>query len=303
MSRVRELGPRGKLHADFTSVPDVFRVIEKMGWKPERSKESNSSSKGNGDFHTFKNLEEALHIMRYEPERLVKFNANDEKLVREDTIGKEVHYDLTGDFLDIDKYLEGTPEVFGNAVMGNAKGVFCTINVMTSYVYYTSAEYILQKQKRITRLVDWLETQAIRCQIVATLDSKPLNMSVIVKEFADPFDVNHLAVVSHPDWLRRVIFLIKEQSKTWEAGYGSALEYDKRMIKYKPKPEDGMYIYVGGYIPHGGGGFWGGGDKGESLKALNDEFDRLEEQVENLIADGLTYNDVPFVIAGKSAEW
>lgn len=299
MSRVRELGPRKKLHVDFTSVPDVFRVIEKMGWVPREAKESDSRSRGNGDFHTFKDLAEAIQVMRYEPEKLVKFNPNDEKLVREDTIGKEVQFDVTGDFLDIDKFLEGEPEAFGNAVMGNAKGVFCTINVMTSYVYYTSAEYILEKQKRITRLVDWLEQQAVRCQIVATLDCVPLNMSVIVKEYADPFDVNHLAVVSHPDWLRRIIFLIKEQSKTWQSGYGSAIEYDKRMIRYSPKPEDGMYVYVGGYIPHGGG--WGG--ERNDLKALNDEFDALENKIENLIADGLTFNDEPFVIAGKTNEW
>lgn len=299
MSRVRELGPRKKLHVDFTSVPDVFRVIDKMKWVPQRSKESNSRSSGGGSFHTFKDLADAIQTMRYEPEKLVKFNPNDEKLVREDTIGKEVTFDITGDFLDIDKYLEGAPEVFGNAVMGNAKGVFCTINILTSYVHWTSAEYILEKQKRITRLVDWLETQAIRCQIVATLDCNPLNMSVVVKEYQDPFDVNHLAVVSHPDWLRRIIFLIKEQSQTFESGYGSAIEYDKRMIAYTPKPEDGMYIYVGGYIPHGGG--WGS-DKND-LGALNREFDKLEDQIENLIGDGLTFNDEPFVVKGKTMEW
>jgi hypothetical protein len=302
MSLIRELGRRGKLHADFTSVPDVFRVIDKLEWTPQHSRESASTSRGNGDgFHTFKSLEECIKVMRYEPEKLVKFNANDEKLVKEDSIGKEVRFDITGDFLDIDRYLEGDPEVFGNAVMGNPKGIFCTINILSSYVYYTSAGYILERQKRITRLVDWLEQQQVRCQIVASLDSAPLSMSVIVKEFHDPFDVNHLAVVSHPDWLRRVIFLIKEQSKTWEYGYGSAIEYDKRMIKYTPKPEDGMYIYVGGYIPHSGGGYRGGED--ESLKALNREFDDLENKIEQLIADGLTYNEEPFAIAGGTPGW
>lgn len=289
MSRIRELGSQGKLHADFTSVPDVFRVIDKMKWVPQNGKESNGRGKS-GDFHTFGSLAEAVDVFRNKPETIVKFNPNDEKLVREDSIGKDVRFDITGDFLDIDRYLEGTPEVFGNAVMGNPKGVFCTINIMTAYVHYTSAEYIIEKQKRITRLVDWLEQQYVRCQIVATLDGGPINSSVIVKEYADPFDINHLAVVSHPDWLRRVLFLIMEQSKTWEWGYGSYVSYDKRMIRYTPKPEDGMYIYIGGYIP-------------SDVKKLNAEFDKLEDQIENLIADGMTYNEVPFVVAGNTLSW
>lgn len=293
MALIREVGDRGKLHADFNSVPEVFRVIQKLGWKPQHSKESNSRGESGGEFHTFKSLEEALDVFHNNPEKIVQFNANDEKLVREDSIGKDVRFDITGDYLDIDRYLEGSPEVFGNAVMGNPKGIFCTINILTSYVWNTSATYILQKQRRVTRLVDWLETQGIRCQIVASLDCECLAASVIVKEFHDPFDVNHLAVVSHPDWLRRVLFLIKEQSKTWSYGYGSAISYDKKMIKYTPRPEDGVYVYVGGYIPH----------PSNNLDKLNAEFDALEEQIERLIEDGMTYNEEPFAIKGGTPGW
>jgi len=289
MSRIREVGSKGKLHADFESVPDVFRVIDKLGWTPKRDR----SSDDRGSFYGLPSLDEAKRIMRYEPEKLVKFNPNDEKLVREEAPGKDVRFDITGDYLDIDRYLEGTPEVFGNAVMGNPKNIFCTINLHTSYVYWTDIEYLIERQRRITRLVDWLETQNVRCQIVGTLDSVCLNYSVIVKEFADPFDVNHLAVVSHPDWLRRILFLMIEQSKTFQSGYGSSLEYDKRMIKYTPKPEDGVYVYIGGYIPHAN----------NDLKALNAEFDELENKIENLIADGLTFNDEPFAFAGGTLRY
>lgn len=294
MALVREMGRDNKLHAEFNSVGDVFRVIDKLGWKPERSKSSDES--GRGGFYTFNNLAEARDVYQNRPESIVNFDHNDEKLVREDTIGKEVRFDVTGDYLDMDRYLEGVPEAFGNAVMGNAKGVFCTINILTIYVYHTKAEYLVHRQKRITRLVDWLEQQGIRCQIVGTMDNVCMYMSTIAKRFQDPFDVNELAIISHPDWLRRIEFLIMEQSKTWQSGYGNADPYDRRMFDYTPKPEDGLYIYVGGYSPYGGG-YWGdGGGVKEQIAMLDAAFDHLENQIEQLIEDGLTYNDEPFTV-------
>lgn len=282
MAKVYEID--NKLHAEFTSVGDVFRVIDKLDWKPQRDK--SSDKRGNdGGFYSFKSLAEARDVFQNHPERIVNFSPNDEKLVRPDTIGKDVRFDVTGDYLDIDRHLEGLPESFGNAFMGNAKGMFCTINILTSYVSYTSKDYLIHRQKRITRLVDWLEQQEIRCQVVTTSDTTLTYMSVITKQFHDPFDVNELAIVSHPDWLRRIIFLVDEQSKTWSWGYGNSAPYDRRMMEYVPQPEDGMYIYVGGFEPYGNG-----------IPELDWAFDQVEDQIQELIDNELTFNDVPFTV-------
>lgn len=292
MARIREVGPSRKLSAEFDSVPEVFRAIDKLGWVPQRGKESDSQG-NSGGFYTFKSLAEAIETFRHHPERIRGFSMKTDRLEVPDTPGKDVSYDVTGDYLDVDRFLEGIPEVFGNAVMGNPKTIFATINVLGSFVSYTDKNYVLHKQKRILRLVDWLESQGIRCQLIVSDDSEVAYISTIVKEFSDPFDVNHVAVAMHPDWLRRVEFLIMEQSKTWQHGYGSAIEYDKRMLAYEPKPEDGLYIYVGGYIPH----------KNHSLDALDADFDRIEQSVTQMIADGMTFNEKPLVSAGGTLKW
>lgn len=292
MTRITEL-KNGKLSAEFDGVYDVMRVIRKIGWTPKNGKESDSAPDGGGKFHTFANLAEALDVFENRPETIRQFNQNDESIERIESPGKDVMFDITGDYLDIDKFLMGEPEHFGNAVMGNPKNVFCTINVLTSFVWWTSPEYQMLKQKRILRIVDWLETQGVRCQIVAQDDSDVAFISTIVKEYRDPFNLNELAVVCHPDWLRRVEFLVMEQSKTWQWGYGSSEQYDNKMKKYVPQPEDGVYVYVGGYIPYGP---WGGND----LDKLNAAFDKLEGQLLELIEDGRTWNDEPFIIGGGS---
>lgn len=292
MTQIKKL-KNGKLSAEFDSPNDVFRVIRKLKWEPQNEKQSDSRSRsGSGGFHTFGSLAEAMDVFENKPDTIRMFSANDDRLERPDNPGKDVRFDITGDYIDIDRYLVGEPEHFGNAIMGNPKNIFCTINVLTSFVHFTSAEYQLVKQKRILRLVDWLETQGVRCQIIAQDDSEVSFISTVVKEFQDPFNLNDLAVVCHPDWLRRVEFLVMEQSDTWTWGYGSSQQYDKKMLKYKPNPEDGVYVYVGGYIPYG--------SSSNDTKRLNQEFDRLEGQVAELVDQGLTWNDEPFVIGGGS---
>jgi hypothetical protein len=292
MARIKEVGAKGKLHAEFDSVPEVFRVIEKLKWVPQRDKSSNSYNGGGGDFYTFQDLASAVDVFQNHPERIRAFNENADRLESIESPGKDVEFDVTGDFLDIDRYLEGVPEMFGNAVLGNPKSVFCTINVLNSAVSFTNNSYMMHKQKRILRLVDWLETQNIRCQVVMTEDSNVSFSSIVVKQFQDPFDLNQLSVAMHPDFFRRVCFLIMEQSKTWSPGYGSALEYDKKMLKYQPRPEDGLYIYVGGYIPF----------KNEN-SGLDTAFDRIEGEVQNMIDMGMTFNENRLTVQGGSLDW
>lgn len=102
-------------------------------------------------------------------------------------------------------------------------------------------------------------------------------MSTVVKRFQDPMDMNTLAVVSHPDWLRRIKFLLMEQSPTWEYGYGNALEYDQRMMSYEPTPDDGLYVYCGGYLS-------------SDEKKMNEQFDSVEQKIGEWVREGLKFN-------------
>lgn len=291
MARITEIGNRGKLKAEFNSVNEVFRVIDKLNWVPQNGQESNTRSNGAEGFYSFSDLADAKDVFRNHPERIRDFSINSDKLTNIESPGKEIYYDVTGDFLDIDKYLEGIPEVFGNAVMGNPKSVFCTINILGSFVHYTHKDYQVAKQKRVLRLVDWLESQGIRCQIICSEQSEVSDTQVIVKEFADPFDLNDLAVVMHPDWLRRIMFLVMEQSKTWTWGYGNSIDYDERMKRYQPQPEDGLYVYVGGYMPFGG--------KNHGIDELEVAFDKIESDIQQMIDEGRTFCDTPLVISGS----
>jgi len=279
-------GKSGKLKAYFDNVPDVFHTIREQGWEPKRDKASDHRNRG--DFNVFDSLSEANDVFLNNPESIRGFSINDEKLVTKESPGKDIQYDVTGDYVDIDRYLEGVPENFGQMIMGNPRSVFATINILISYVHWTDPGYIMEKQKRVMRLVDWMEAQGIRTQIVMSADSEVYHVEIVVKEFHDPFDLNALAVAMHTDFFRRTMFLVMEQSKTWSYGYGNSMDYDERMMKHKSNEDDGLYVYVGGYIPY----------SNNDKTLLNRDFDKIEDHIQNMIDLEQTFVDADLKVGG-----
>lgn len=291
MALIKEVGPKGKLHVEFDSPHEVLRAIKAIGWEPKREQASDRRGR-EGSFYSFGSLEKAIDIYKNHPDQIRTFDMKDDRIKVKESPGIDVDFDVVGDYVDVDRYLQGIPESFGHVTMGNPRNMFCTINILNVYVSYTDSKYQDAKAMRVLRLVDWLEQQGVRTQIVSSGDSAILFNSTIVKQFQDPFDLNHLAIVMHNDWLRRVLFLIMEQSKTWQSGYGSAVEYDRRMTKYVPKPEDGLYVYVGGYMSNG-----------NDIADMEKQFDKIEEQIQKVIDDGMTYSEEPMMLRDQSYGW
>lgn len=272
----------GRIFANFASIPEIFKLIDARGWKPQGSRSSDAPA--SAEYTVFNSLEEAHHVFLNEPWRVRSFSQKDDKLRLEDNPGNDVYFDNTGDYLDIGRYLEGEPEDFGNSIMGNPARVFAEINVNLAAAKWTSAEYMMRKQKRLLRLVDWLETYGIRCHIRCTVSTDVGSFSVTVKEPQDPFDLNHLAVAMHPDFLRRTVLLVFEQSAKWEFGYGDAVEFDDVALKSPfADPEDGFTVYVGGYMPYSVKDTPKEYTYENDVARIDRDFDNIEQEIARLI--------------------
>lgn len=258
------------LIANFSSLGSVFHAINDQGWKPARSKNSNDSS-DKGSFNVFGNLAEALDTFQSRPHELRTFKEESIRLTAEESIGKEIMFDVVGDYIDIGRFLDGEPECFGVAYQGNPSGLYTTILLNLSAVYHVTAEAMNHRQARVLRLVDWMESQGVRCQIRGFISTACSHIDVTVKNFADAVNMNDLAVSSHSEFLRRVGFLIDEQSDTWESGYGSPRSFSHYMQQtYKASPEDGLTVFVGD-------------QSGSDLDDIDAQFDKLRDKITKLI--------------------
>jgi hypothetical protein len=285
----------GRIFVAVESIPALFRLIEREQWTPQRAMASDIP--GDGEYLVFDSLKEAHHVFQNEPWKIREFSQKDDSMRNEDSPGNDVFFDTQGDYLDIGKFLEGEPEDFGNSFMGNPKRVFADIHINLAAAKWTTAEYLIHKQKRILRLVDWLEQYGIRTRIRVNLSTDVGSIWVTVKEHQDPFDINHLAIAMHPDFVRRTCLLIFEQSQAWEFGYGDAVAADDLYLASKyADPEDGITMYVGGYMPYAPVDTEAGYTYDNDVSKLDKDFDAIEKEVARMIKEEERFTDIPLKV-------
>lgn len=194
---------------------------------PEPLQGKASSDKGRGSFHTIESFEEATDIFLNRPNEVVTFEELDVRLRVPITTQNEINYGITGDYVDVDRFLIGEPEHFGFMEKTNPRGLFATLYIGLTVPGIVDKDILALRSQKILALVDWLEMQEIRTSIRVINNDMCGYTEVIVKDYSDIVDLNMLAVATHGDFYRRHVFRQLEWSPTWRWGYGSCSQHIK----------------------------------------------------------------------------
>lgn len=225
-------GSSGKqvLCGRFDGVNAALDFIKENMAEPKREKASSRQEPG-GEFYTFDSYEKAFDTFRFNPGNLVREKELNDKLNTLASAGNQIEYGLTGDYIDMGRYMSEEPECFGTNVYGRI-----TKRVRIVYAFsatcYVKNKVIQTKSTGISRLVDWLEGNGIRTEVIAVESSGVGHMEVLVKRFQDRFVYNDILVTTHPDFLRRIFFRFAEYSPSWSGGYGSSVSCAGLLEKY-----------------------------------------------------------------------
>lgn len=210
---------------------------------PEPKREKSSSDSGSGEFYTFGSYEDCFNTFRKEPSKLHRDKELNDKLRTEASSGNLISYGYTGDYIDMGRFMTGEPECFGSMVYGRVEK---RVRLVYSYsaTYHVNAKVIQRKSLGIGQLIDWLEGNGIRTELIAIESSQVGHMEVMVKRFEDRFVYNDLLVATHPDFLRRIFFRFAEYSPSWEMGYGSSNSCNALLRKYSQGSKKSPFEYV-----------------------------------------------------------
>ena len=195
-----------------------------------KAKESKSSEKeGRARFNAFDSYEQAMDTFRNKPEEITKFDPTEIRIRDTAESGIDVEYDVTGDYIDMGRYMEGIPETFGTMRSGNARNRRVNITLNLNQSAGIGHEVIQHRGERILRLIDALEAGGVRTMLTAIESSQCNHSEFVIKQHDEPLTISDLAIVTHPEFLRRAIFRIIEQSKTFVGSYGNVMDFGRAL--------------------------------------------------------------------------
>lgn len=189
-----------------------------------KGKYGNSSQRrGKDDFNLFETYVEAIDTFKNNPSKVANFIEKDDKILGGDSAGMGVEYDVTGDFIDMGRYVEGIPETFGSMYNGNPRSKRVNILIPAMVSCGVNHELINKRSERIKRLVDWLETNQIRCAVTVMYTNDNWHCEIVVKKFDEVFNANDIAIATHSEFFRRCQFKFGESSPVLTDGYGTSI--------------------------------------------------------------------------------
>lgn len=233
---------------------------------PTAKHDGSSDSHGSSEFNAFGSFREAMDTFRNHPERVVDFNPAELRIKDESESGSNVDFDVVGDYIDMGRFMEGVPETWGSMHNGNARNRRVSILLDVGNVGHVSHSDITHRGERILRLIDALEAGGVRTEVIAIRSSYTTHMETIIKRHDEPLTISDLAVVSHPEFHRRIQFRMIEYSKSYSSGYGNSLNLtgaiDEHPEVLHTGNNDEMNLFIGGSM--------------RGRTSIDDKFDKLE---------------------------
>lgn len=222
----------GATVAYFDGVDATLDYIKEYQSKPQRGGSSDSRSEGR-DFHVFPDFATTITTFREKPETLVKFDETQMSIRDVGEVGTNVDFEVTGDFIDMGRFLEGVPEVFGNMHFGRARNRRLKVIINLNMTASTHEKDINHRSERILRLIDALENGGARCEVIGVIGNNTGQWEFKLKDYQESLVISDLAVLTHSEWLRRVYFRLCEYSPGYESGYGNAVVFSTSVTPEK----------------------------------------------------------------------
>jgi len=211
-----------KLTQEFDDVAEYLSYVK----QPVQSSMRNDSDDRGNDFLAGGSLENAYRLAEEGwPDGLKAVRKFDSQ-INDRLVGylkePELHYDVTGDFLDVGRFVNGEPETFGGFVETEVDVDSVTPKIVHIVANLTvsgsvSHEIMEMRGAALVALIDALESHGKRAEVDVIANNHGGNGEVFtklrVKDAQHPLQMDKLAfLLVHPVAFRRLWFRCFEQS-------------------------------------------------------------------------------------------
>lgn len=171
-------------------------------------KDGSSIEVGDKEWFGTSSLEGAIDLFRNDRQGLLPKGFKQHKINNVHSLGTDVEFDVTGDYLDIGRYMSGEPEVFGANINGDLTGKVIRVYINASVTAYWSAEEVMQGAERLAEVINALYVSGAKVSTTFMSAEETQWIEVKLNSFGDPINPVDLIAVASPAFIRRLCFAI-----------------------------------------------------------------------------------------------
>lgn len=136
----------------------------------------------------------------------------------------DIAYDVTGNYIDIGRHMEGHGDSFVNTsgtkrtLLPYVKLLIKTTNISAG----VGSTSVIRFASDVTKVVHQLQQIGIATSIVYTSIGETSCVSFPIKDYKEHVNLYRLYSILHPSFFRRLVFRTIENSPTYSHGYGDS---------------------------------------------------------------------------------
>lgn len=155
-------------------------------------------------------LKEAMNLFRNNREELMPDDFKHRRMQYTHNPGTDVVFDVTGEYLDVGRYLSGEPEVFGTNTNGDMTGKVVQVYINASVRAKYHAVEVADGANKVAEVINTLYESGARVSTTFMSAEETQWVEVKLNNFGKPLAPVDLIAVTHPSFIRRLCFAVND---------------------------------------------------------------------------------------------
>lgn len=171
-------------------------------------KKGSSIEVGDKEWFGTSSLDGAIDLFRNNRSMLLPKGFKRHKINNVHSLGTDVEFNVTGDYLDMGRYMSGEPEVFGTNINGDLTGKVVSVYINASVSVSYDAEDVMLGAEKLAEVINALYVSGARVSTTFMSAEETQWIEVKLNDFGDPLNPVDLVAVASPAFIRRLCFAI-----------------------------------------------------------------------------------------------
>ena len=173
-----------------------------------KPKSGSSTYTHNENWYGTSSLDQAIDLFRNKRHELLPKGFQQKYIKNVNANGIDVEYNVTGDYLDMGRYMSGEPEVFGTNINGDLTGKVVSVYINASVSASYDAEDVMLGAEKFAEVINALYVSGARVSTTFMSAEETQWIEVKLNDFGDPLNPVDLVAVASPSFIRRLCFAV-----------------------------------------------------------------------------------------------